>query len=227
MTPTANSRKVRVRISTAADGHNLCRQGLGDKSMSSTEPQPTSKPERRPFQYSLRSLFGLTCGTAAFFSVARMLGYVDALVILAGIVVVVGIMEYPRRVHLATGILLTVVAGVLLWANLRPTQWAREFDALPPEGLDAVPESMFFRGWPLPAFAICPIRHMRFEPNNAAVYLILVLDGVAYMIALLIVRVACEFCFRRRGKLTAKTPLDTPHPPSPSPAGSTSGPPVE
>ena len=106
-------------------------------------------------------MFGLTTGTAAFFSVARTLGYVDAVVILAGIVVVVGIMEYPRRVHLATGILLTLVAGALLWANLRPTGWERLHHVRPPNELDPVAKSMFYRGWPLYPFATCPFHGMR------------------------------------------------------------------
>jgi len=40
---------------------------------------------------------------------------------LTAIVVLVGVMKYPRRVHPLTGVLLTLVAGTLLWANLRPT----------------------------------------------------------------------------------------------------------
>lgn len=51
--------------------------------MSKAEPAP---PKLRCYQYSLRTLFGLTCGTAAFFSVARMLGYTDAVLIFAGVV---------------------------------------------------------------------------------------------------------------------------------------------
>ena len=45
-----------------------------------------STPERRPLQISLRSLFSLTCGIAAFFSLAGTLGHIDALVILAAVV---------------------------------------------------------------------------------------------------------------------------------------------
>jgi hypothetical protein len=63
--------------------------------MSTPEIQPAAlKPERRPFQYSLRAMFGFTAGTAAFFALGRMLGFVDAIVILVGIVVTVGVMEY-------------------------------------------------------------------------------------------------------------------------------------
>ena len=101
--------------------------------MTTPETQPAeAKPGRRPFQFSLRALFGLTCGTAAFFSLARTLGYADAMVILAAVVVAVGVMEYPRRVRPAHGHLLTLVAGTLLWANLRQTGWEREFGDVPP-----------------------------------------------------------------------------------------------
>ncbi len=63
--------------------------------MSQAGSAPT---ELRWYQYSLRSLFGLTCGTAAFFSVARMLGYVDAVAILAGVVVLAVVEEWqPLR----------------------------------------------------------------------------------------------------------------------------------
>lgn len=143
-----------------------------------------------------------------------MLGYIDAVVILVGIVVTVGVMEYPHRVHLATGILLTLVAGVLLWANLRQTRWAREFSVWPPVGLDPVAASLFCRGWPLPAFLICPYRHMQFEPNNVAVYAVLVVDAVVYVVSLLIVRGVGEFCFRRRTTDTA--PRATATPPRPA-----------
>jgi hypothetical protein len=32
----------------------------------------------------------------------------------------------PRAVHLTTTILLTLLTGILLWANLRPTGWQEE-----------------------------------------------------------------------------------------------------
>src|SRR5262245_55040019 len=33
----------------------------------------------------------------------------------------------PRPVHLTTTVVLTLVAGTLLWANLRPTVWEEDF----------------------------------------------------------------------------------------------------
>ena len=143
--------------------------------MSTPEPQPAEpQPGRRPFQYSLRSLFGLTCGIAAFFSLARTLGYVDAFVILAAVVVAVGVVEYPRRVHLATGILVTLVAGTLLWANLRPVGWAKELKGLPPEHLNAVTKSMFFRGWPLSPWMFCLVHLDQHYASDTEAYVPLV-----------------------------------------------------
>jgi len=193
--------------------------------MSTSEPQPAeAKPGRRPFQFSLRALFGLTCGTAAFFSLARTLGYVDALVILAAVVVAVGVMEYPRRVHLPTGIVLTLVAGTLLWANLRPTKWQREFYASLPDRLDPVAKGMFYRGWPLSPCLTCLVHGMKFDTGEGDVYAVLMVDGVLGAIALCVARCACEFYLRGRGRSTC----DTRQPPSdPRPTGSTSGPRVE
>ena len=198
-------------------------------SFATPEPQSAGpKPGRRPFQFSLRALFGLTCVTAIFFSVASTLGYVDALAILASIVVLVGVMAYPRRVHLPTGIVLTVVAGLLLGANLRRTRWAREFNEMPPAGLDPVAKSMFYRGWPLCPFMTAPISRMTFRTNEPAVYGTLLVDGILFVVALFIVRGVSEWCLRWRAKLVIKTPHGTSHPPTTPPsAGSTSGPPLE
>ncbi|SIO60429.1 hypothetical protein SAMN05444166_6389 [Singulisphaera sp. GP187] len=33
----------------------------------------------------------------------------------------------PQPVHRTTAILLTLLTGILLWANLRPTGWQKEF----------------------------------------------------------------------------------------------------
>jgi hypothetical protein len=64
--------------------------------MSETEPQAAaSKPERR-FQYSLRTLFGLTSVTAVFFSAACTFGYDDALLALVEFLVLLGIITFCR-----------------------------------------------------------------------------------------------------------------------------------
>ena len=183
------------------------------------EPQPAEpKPERRPFQFSLRSLFGLTCGTAAFFSLAD-----------AGLR---GCGGHPGRDRSrrwrhgipasgpsAQAILLTLVAGTLLWGNLRPTRWQKDLGSLlPPDRLDFVTKGMFFRGWPLSPCMICLYHGMRFHPEEGAVPLALVFDGVAFALALCVVRGVCEFCIRRRAKAAIATPPDTEPPSDPPPA---------
>ncbi len=164
-------------------------------------------PRRRPFQFSLRSLFGLTCGTAAFFSLARTLGYVDAAVILAGVVVTVGIMEYPRRVHLPTGIVVTLVAGTLLWLNLTPTKWKEQFHEVPPDYLDPVSKAMFWRGWPVGPWMICWHQNLSVRRGGQGA---IIFDGVFFVIVLFAARVACEWCVRKCGTPISETPLDTP-----------------
>ena len=169
-------------------------------------------------------MLGLTTGTAAFFALGRMPGNADAIVILAGVVITVSVMEYPRRVHLVTGILLTFVAGALLWANLRTTIWQKAFGFPLAKELDSVAKGMFYRGWPLCPCMTCLVYFMKFHPSEPGIHAILAFDGIVCATILLVVRVVCEFCFQSRAKLTATMP----HPPSDRPpAGSTSGPPVE
>ena len=196
--------------------------------MTTTEPQPAAPKPGRRFQYSLRAMFGLTTGTAAFFALGRMLGYADAIVILVGIVITVGVMEYPRRVYLPTGIMLMLVAGTLLWANLRTTGWQKALNVLPPEELDLVARSMFFRGWPISPFMTCQTHGMIFDPSEIGVHWILILDAAVFVVALGFVRIVGEFCLRKRDKPILEMPA---HPQSAGsdlpPAGSTSGPPVE
>jgi hypothetical protein len=69
---------------------------------------------------------------------------------------------------------------------------------------------------------------MRFDASDIGVYAVLVLDAAVSVVALLVVRATCEFCFRRLDKPIIEMPPDTQPPDSaPPPAGSTSVPPVE
>ncbi len=173
-------------------------------------------------------MFGLTTGTAAFFALGRMLGYAEAIVILAGIVITVGVMEWPRRVCLPTGIVLMVVAGTLLWANLRTTGWQKALNVLPPEELDLVARNMFFRGWPIAPFMTCPSHGMTFDPSEIGVHWILFLDAAVFAVVLGFTRIVGEFCLRKREKPVLEMPPDTqPAGSDPPPAGSISGPRVE
>jgi hypothetical protein len=187
--------------------------------MTTPEPLPAAPmPASRPFQYSLRTMFGLMGGTAVFFSVAGTLGYADAVVALAAVLILLGVMQYPRRVHLPTRILLTLVAGILLWANLRPTGSEREWNVFPPEELDAVAKAMFSRGWPLRPWETSLVHGMKFHSSELEVYGILALDGVVCAVALFVVRGVCELRFRRRDRSLIETPPDRP-PQSGTPLG--------
>jgi len=103
----------------------------------------------------------------------------------------------PHPVHLTTTILLTLLTGILLWANLRPTVWQEEFgggiDA--PTGLDPITKAMFWRGWPLSPCMICLIHGMKFHPSGIE-GCVLVFDAVIFLVALFAAKAVCESCFR-------------------------------
>ena len=112
------------------------------------------------------AFFALTGITAGFFSVVSILGYVDAGISLLAI-------DSPllRPAMAASrpsghGLLLTLVAGILLWANLRPTGWQGEFGIDTPTGLDPITEAMFWRGWPLSPWMLCLIHSMKLHPDG-------------------------------------------------------------
>jgi hypothetical protein len=163
--------------------------------------EPT--PKLRWYQFRLRQLFTLMGATAGFSFVASELGWVDAAIILLALMVLISLMRRPRRVHLATTALLTLITVVLLWANLRPTAWQRQWNQLTPTSLDPITDKMFWRGWPLCPFMLCRIHHMSLDPAGCFVQVALVGDGVLYVMALAAAKVACERCLRRRDRRKA------------------------
>ncbi|MGO8688347.1 MAG: hypothetical protein ACLQLG_01820 [Thermoguttaceae bacterium] len=158
------------------------------------QPPAPPPPTLRWYQYRLRSLLILTTLTAVFFSVGRTLGYVDAVICLAAFLVLVAFLRYPRPVDPVTGVVLALVAATLLWANLRPTEWARWCCAgMPAPGkLDPVTEAMFYRGFPLTPCLFCVIYFMRSQPSGTE-WWVLVVDGVVFAAALLAVRITCRW----------------------------------
>ena len=161
-----------------------------------SEPnQALSQPQRRPFQFSLRTLFVLTGITAVFFSVARTLGYADAIVALAAVLVLVCIAYYPRRVHRTTRVVTTVIAGVLLWMNLRPTGWQEQVRENPPDYLDPLSNALFYRGWPVGPWLFVFHQNLSVRSGGGEA---LPLDGLFYAVSLFAVSGACESYFRRR-----------------------------
>jgi hypothetical protein len=122
---------------------------------------------------------------------------VDCSVIGMAILILIRAVRWPHPVHLTTTILLTLLTGILLWANLRPTVWQEEFgggiDA--PTGLDPITKAMFWRGWPLSPCMICLIHGMKFHPSGIE-GCVLVFDGGLFVAALFAAKAMCERCLR-------------------------------
>jgi hypothetical protein len=153
--------------------------------------------DRRRFQYSLRSLFGILFCTAVYFSIGQTLGYVDATAILFGIVLAMLLIAWPPRVYLITAILIAVCAGVLLWANLRPNRWAKDFGIWPPDDLDSVARSMFYRGWPVSPSMHCRVVNLSKTVLSATeVYAALAFDFFVYLACLFFVRFVAQTSYR-------------------------------
>src|SRR5271170_7433363 len=123
---------------------------------------------------------------------------VEGAVTVMAFLVLIRAVRRPHPVHLTTTILLTLLTGILLWANLRPTVWQEEFgggiDA--PTGLDPITKAMFWRGWPLSPCMICLIHGMKFHPSGGIEGCVLVFDGVLFLVALFAAKAVCESCFR-------------------------------
>lgn len=103
----------------------------------------------------------------------------------------------PRPVHRTTAILLTLITGILLWANLRPTGWQEEFGGVDsPTELDPVTKTLFWRGWPLSPCMVCLVHGLRFHPSGIE-QCVLAFDSVVFVVALLATKAVCERCLRR------------------------------
>ena len=99
----------------------------------------------------------------------------------------------PQPVHRTTAILLTLLTGILLWANLRPSGWQEVWGGVSPPELDAITRTMFWRGWPLSPCMFCLMHGMRFHPSGIE-GCVLVFDGVLFLVALFAAKAVCERC---------------------------------
>src|SRR3954447_3740088 len=79
---------------------------------------------------------------------------IDWSVIGVALLILIRAARQPQPVHRTTAILLTLLTGILLWANLRPSGWQEEFGGDSPPELDAITRTMFWRGWPLSPFMV-------------------------------------------------------------------------
>jgi hypothetical protein len=121
---------------------------------------------------------------------------VEGAVTVMAFLVLIRAVRRPQPVHLTTTILLTLLTGILLWANLRPTVWQEELGGInAPTGLDPITKAMFWRGWPLSPCMICLMHGMRFHPSGIEGW-VLIFDGVLFLVALFAAKAVCESCFR-------------------------------
>jgi|GEM_PF-3749286 len=127
--------------------------------------------------------------------VAVIAAGIDWSVIGVAVLILIRVARRPQPVHRTTAVLLTLLTGILLWANLRPSGWQEEFggDTLPE--LDAITRSMFWRGWPLSPCMFCLIHGMRFRPGGIE-RCVLVFDGFLFVVALFATRAVSERCLR-------------------------------
>ena len=134
---------------------------------------------------------------------AIVFGWVDATIIALGLVALAWVIRRPEPVRPTTAIILTAVTAIALWANLRPTgaEYGYGDDHHRALGnLDPVTKALFWRGWPLSPYMLCPDYHLTFHPEGAFIQQALVYDAVLILAALVAVRFLCERCFgRRRG----------------------------
>src|SRR3954466_14163243 len=122
---------------------------------------------------------------------------VDCSVIGISILILIHAARRPHPVHQTTVILLALLTGNLLWANLRPSVWQEEFGG-PIDAstwLDPITKAMFWHGWPLSPCMICLFHGMRFRPSGIE-GCVLVFDGVLFLVALFAAKAVCESCFR-------------------------------
>jgi hypothetical protein len=129
--------------------------------------------------------------------VAVIAAGVDLSVIGLALLILIRAARRPHPVHRTTAILMTLLTGVLLWANLRPTAWQEEFGGVDcPPGLDPVTRAMFWRGWPLAPCMVC-LDGLRFHPSGVE-QCVLALDGVLFLVALYATKATCERLLRWR-----------------------------
>jgi hypothetical protein len=118
---------------------------------------------------------------------------VQGAIISIALLVLVHVVRRPHPVPRTTAILLTLITGIFLWANLRLTGY-EEFGGLPDE-LDPITKEMFWRGWPLSPCMICEYRRMSFHPSGIE-GCALVFDGILFLFALFATRTVSERCLR-------------------------------
>jgi hypothetical protein len=121
---------------------------------------------------------------------------IDCWVIGVAIFILIRAVRRPQPVHRTTAILLALLTGVLLWANLRPTGWQEEFGGVDsPLELDPITKAMFWRGWPLSPCMVCLVHGLKFHPSGIE-QCVLAFDGFLFVAAIFATRAVCERSLR-------------------------------
>jgi len=117
---------------------------------------------------------------------------VDLWVVAVAIVTLFFIVRRGPSIHLLTALVLALLTGAWVGANLRRYPEREDFvgGAVPPE-LDPITRAMFSRGWPLAPVMICLFHGMRFRPSGLE-GITLVIDWLVLVVSLAFARFVCE-----------------------------------
>lgn len=157
------------------------------------------RPDLRWYQVGLCVCLLLTAVIAVLLWVVSTLGLVHAAIVLLALIVLFCTMRWRPQVRLTTAVVLALVTGILVWANLRPTRRYIEFGLATPTELDPLTAAMFWRGWPISPSSVCLIHGMRFHPSGVE-QCALIFDGVLFAAVLFAVRTASERFLRWDGE---------------------------
>jgi len=124
----------------------------------------------------------------------------DIVITAFAVVILVGVTRTSRPTRPGIVVLLVLLTGGWIWANLRTTGWRGIWGEGAPDGLDPVTKSMFWRGWPLAPFMICLIHGNRFRPNGAEGLVLVVNLLVLFVVLALVAFVGGRWTDRGQGK---------------------------
>jgi len=91
----------------------------------------------------------------------------DLVITTLAIAMFVTVARRNRPVRPGVAIVLALLTGAWLWANLRDPGWREVWNEDAADWLDPITRGMFWRGWPLAPFMVCVIHGNRFRPNGA------------------------------------------------------------
>jgi len=102
------------------------------------------------------------------------------------------------RIHSATATVLLLIWGVLLWANLRPTDWGAVFGHSKGglDNVDPITKAIFFRGWPVSPCMVCSFHGMKYHPEEGFIHIVWLVNGGIALLILVPVAGICEWWCR-------------------------------